>query len=156
MSCSYDYHTCIAQPFCITPLLTIRNSITYVSKILMTVSAYELMIRFAIKPESILTSKLCITYTKFQSAAILSNIRMGYSDFSSIQIRRLGTPQIWFIYFCMKYRRYLTFCRNIYLLLYRLYYFALHIFYHDNNIGYGYFVQLITHFNIKKHICIFL
>ena len=92
-------HTSILQAFCITPLLGVRKRIPHIGKVLMTVTANQLMIGFAIKPKAAVGSltissatELCLTNTGTYHTTIHTCLTLHYHDFHLIQVRIFRTP----------------------------------------------------------------
>ena len=67
---SDDGHAGILQTLCVAPLLIVRHGIAHVGEVLMTVAADELVIWFAVEPESVLAAALGIAYSHAHDAAV--------------------------------------------------------------------------------------
>ena len=98
VSSANNRHTSISQTLGITPLLGVWKGIADIGKILMTIAADKLMIRFAIQPETVFTSELRLTNTSSHHTAIYRTFAIQHLNLYTIQIRCLRRPEMGGIY----------------------------------------------------------
>ena len=65
-----NVHTCILQSFGIAPLLGVGHRVPHEGKILMSIAAYELAVRFAVEPESVLAAEFSLADTALNNSSV--------------------------------------------------------------------------------------
>ena len=74
-----DGHPRIAQPTGIAPLLTVGHGIAHISEVLMTITAYQLMIALAVQPKSILALEFKRTDAYTRHATVKTVFSLDYT-----------------------------------------------------------------------------